>query len=218
MSPALPPIPAAPQQNKIEGNRRGRRSTGLRLSEVRNILAAAVFTAQEHRPLNRHTTVHFEAAGIADPVAALRAYMKLARDWLRTQGAVFAYIWVRESGERKGEHAHILMHVPARLSSRFARRERGWRKLIGAKPAAGAFRSTAVGRSYRHAEVGIQFGERYFDALEGAVGYLVKGAEPRAAKALMLKRAQAGGKLWGKRSGMSENIGRTARQRATDRG
>ena len=197
---------------KIARNRRGRRSTALRLSEVRNIIAAGVFTAKEHRALNRHTTVHFDAAGIADPVAALRAYMKLARDWLRTQGAPFSYIWVRESGEEKGEHAHILMHVPARLAVKFARRERGWRKRIGAKPARGAFLSTAIGRSYRHAEVGSQYGQAYSDALAGMIGYLVKGAELHAVKALGLNRVEPGGELWGKRSGTSENIGRSARQ------
>lgn len=178
-------------------------------------MAAAVFTAEEHRALNRHTTIHFEAAGISDPVNALRSYMKLARDWLRTQGAPFAYVWVRESGETKGEHAHILMHVPADLVSPFARRERGWRKLIGAKPGLGAFHSTPVGRSYRHADVGIQFGERYEDELDGAIAYLVKGADQQTVKALGLTRVEAGGELWGKRSCTSENIGRAARRRAT---
>jgi hypothetical protein len=202
-------------QSKVDRNRSGRRSTALRLSEVRNIMAAAVFTAQEHRPLNRHTTIHFDKAGIADPVAALRSYTKLARDWLATKGAVLSYIWVRESGDRKGEHAHLLMHVPANLASVFARRERGWRKLIGAKRARGAFRSTAVGRSYRHAEVGIQYGEHYADHLRDIVGYLVKGAEQRAVKALQLTRVAPGGELSGKRTGMSENINRTARARAS---
>jgi hypothetical protein len=89
------------------------------------------------------------------------------------------------------------MHVPTRLSSQFARRERGWRKLIGARPARGEFRSTAVGRSYRHSEVGIQFGQQYCDALEGAVGYLVKGAEPGTVKVLNLNSVQFGGELWG---------------------
>ena len=98
--------------NKIGQNIRGRRSTALRLSDVQNIIAAAVFTANNTEPLNRHTTIHFEAAEIGDPVGALRRYTKLARDWLRTQGAPFAYIWVRESGDGKGEHAHLLMHVP----------------------------------------------------------------------------------------------------------
>ena len=199
--------------NKIERNRKGRRSVALRLSEVQNIMAAAVFTAEEHRALNRHTTIHFEAAGISDPVNALRTYMKLARDWLRTRGAPFAYVWVRESGELKGEHAHILMHVPADLVLQFARRERGWRKRIGARPRLGAFHSTPVGRSYRHADVGIQFGERYEDELSGAVAYLVKGADRLTVKELGLTKVEAGGELWGKRSCTSENIGRAARHR-----
>lgn len=199
---------------KIERSRYGRRSTALRLGEVRNIMAAAVFTAAEHRPLNRHTTIHFEAAGIADPVTALRRYTKLARDWLRTQGASFAYIWVREAGDGKGEHAHLLMHVPPHLSAGFARHECGWRKRIGATRALGAFRSTPVGRSYRHAEAGIQYGQSYSDHLAEIVGYLVKGAEPEVVKALGLTRVAPGGELWGKRSGMSENIGRAARRRA----
>jgi len=185
------------------------------LSDVRNITAAAAFTAQQDRPLNRHTTIHFDKCGIADPVAALRGFTKLARDWLAIKGAVFSYVWVRESGHGKGEHAHLLMHVTPHLVAAFARRERGWRKLIGAQRARGAFRSTAVGRSYRHAEVGIQYGEHYADHLREIIGYLVKGAEPRAVKALQLSRVQPGGELWGKRTGMSENINRTARARAS---
>lgn len=201
-------------QSKIDRSRLGRRSTVLRLKEVQNILAAAVFTAQEHRPLNRHTTIHFDACAITDPVTALRNYTKLARDWLATQGATFAYIWVREAGDAKGQHAHLLMHIPADLILAFARRERGWRKRIGAKRARGAFLSTAVGRSYRHGEVKMQYGDHYGDDLRGIVGYLVKGAEPRAVKEFQLSRVELGGELWGKRTGMSENINRTARARA----
>ena len=71
-----------------------------------------------------------------------------------------------------------------------------------------------MGKSYRHADVGLQYGEHYSDALQGIVGYLVKGAEPRAVAALGLDRIEPGGELWGKRCGMSENINRTARARA----
>jgi len=213
LSPAVLAIGSPRAFTKIERNRKGRRSTALGLSEVRNIMAAAFFTAQEQRPLNRHTTVHFDAAGISEPVVALRSYMKLARDWLRTQGAPFAYIWVRESGETKGEHAHILMHVPPQLVAQFARRERGWRKRIGAEREKGAFHSTSIGRSYRHGEIGVQYGQSYADALAGMIGYLVKGSDLRAVKALGLTRVAPGGELWGKRTGTSENIGRSARER-----
>jgi len=43
--------------------------------------------------------------------------------------------------------------------------------------------------------------------------YIVKGAEAKAAEALGLTLTQPGGELWGKRYGMSENIGRKARDR-----
>ena len=54
----------------------------------------------------------------------------------------------------------------------------------------------------------------YRTALGGVLSYIVKGAEPKAVTALGLNLKQPGGELWGKRSGTSENIGRTARSRA----
>lgn len=228
IEPTAEPKPAKPRRregrkigrntlarpSKVERSRRGRRSDCLRLAEVCNIMAAADYTAKNTVPLNRHTTIHFDKCGIADPVTALRSYMKLARDWLRTQGAPFAYIWVRESGEDKGEHAHVLMHVPPQLVGAFAKLERGWRVRIGAKRAKGAFETRPVGRSYRHCQLGVQYGEHYADHLQTIVGYVVKGAEQKAVKSLGLTKVQPGGELWGKRTGMSEGINRTARGRA----
>lgn len=192
--------------------RRGRRSTGLRLREVENILAAADNTAREQRGLNRFTTIHFEAAKVSDPVRAIGQLMKLAGDWLRTKGAVLAYVWVRESGEGKGEHVHILWHIRPDLIGEFAKRERGWRKRLGAKRARGAFKSKPVGLGYRHGAHQIQYGLNYRTALAGVLSYIVKGAEPKAVEALGLTRSEPGGELWGKRSGTSENIGRSARK------
>ena len=191
--------------------RRGRRSTALRLREVENILAAADNTAREQRGLNRFTTIHFEAAKVRDPVRAIGRLMKLAGDWLRTKGAMLAYVWVRESGERKGEHVHILWYVRPDLIKEFAKLERGWRKRLGAKRARGAFKSKPVGVNYRHGAHQIQYGQDYRTALAGVLDYIVKGAEPKALQALELTQSDPGGELWGKRSGTSENIGRTAR-------
>jgi hypothetical protein len=197
--------------------RRGRRSTALRLRDVRNILTAGVFAPQIHRALNRFTTIHFEAARISDPVAATGQLMKLAMDWLRTKGAELAYIWVREAGNGKGEHVHILWHIRPDLIKEFAKRERGWRKQVGAKPASGAFKSKPVGLSYKHGAHQIQYGRDYRTALEGVLAYIVKSAEPKAAWALELTRVALGGELWGKRCSTSENIGRKARnQKSAD--
>ncbi|MCL6683983.1 hypothetical protein [Sphingomonas alba] len=193
--------------------RRGRRSTGLRKRDVENILAAGDNTPREHRGFNRFTTIHFEAAKIADPVWAIGRLMKLAGDWLRTKGEALRYIWVREAGDGKGDHVHILWYVPPLLSREFAKRERGWRKLMGAKPCKRAFKSVPVGMSLKHSIYEIQFGQHYSDALRGVLEYIVKGAEPKAAEALGLALRRPGGELWGKRYGMSENINRTARSR-----
>ena len=193
--------------------RRGRRSTALSKKDVENIRAAGVYTAQEHRELNRFTTIHFEAAGISDPVWAIGRMMKLAGDWLRTNGAVLSYIWVREAGEAKGDHVHILWHVPAKLVGGFAKRERGWRKQIGAKPKKGAFNTKPVGLSYSHGAYQIQYGRHFAEASKGVFDYILKGVDPKAAAALGIARPKPGGELRGKRHGMSENINRAARKR-----
>lgn len=192
--------------------RRGRRSTALSKKDVENIRAAGVYTAREHRELNRFTTIHFEAASIADPIWAIGRMMKLAGDWLRTKGSVPTYIWVREAGEGKGDHVHILWHVPPNLIQDFAKRERGWRKLIGAKPKKGAFKTKPVGLSYAHGAYQIQYGRHFADASKGLLDYILKGVDPKAAAALGIVLTEPGGELWGKRCGMSENINRSARQ------
>lgn len=174
-------------------------------------MAAAQFAHHEQLPLNRHTTIHFDVANISEPVLALGRMFKLMSDWLRTRGASFAYLWVREAGPQKGEHVHILMHVPPHLTAEFAHRERGWRSRVGARRALGAFRSRPIGHSYRHAKKGLEFGETYSDHLRKITGYLIKGADGRSVKALELTRVEDGGELWGKRCGMSQNIGRSAR-------
>lgn len=193
--------------------RRGRRSRALSKKDVENIRAAGVYTAEEHRELNRFTTIHFEAASITDPVWAIGRMMKLAGDWLRTKGAVPTYIWVREAGEGKGDHVHLLWHVPPALMKEFAKRERGWRKLIGAKPRKGAFKTKPVGFSYSHGAYQIQHGRHFAEASRGVFDYILKGVVSNAAASLGIAHPKPGGELWGKRYGMSENINRTARQR-----
>jgi len=191
--------------------RRGKRSTALTLKQVQNILAAGDNTPRKHRGLNRFTTIHFEAAKVPDPVWAIGRLMKLAGDWLRTRGAELFYIWVRESGDGKGEHVHILWSVRPDLVKEFALLERGWRKKLGAKPKRGAFKSKPVGLSYKHGAHEIQYGQDYETHLAAVLSYIVKGAEPKAVKALGLSRVAIGGEFWGKRCGTSENVGRTAR-------
>jgi hypothetical protein len=163
------------------------------------------------RPLNRFTTLHYEAAKVSDPAKATSRLLKLAGDWLRTKGEQLCAVWVRETGDGKGEHVHLLWRVPSHLAQAFARRERGWRTKVGMKSAKGACYSEPIGLSYRHAQRELEYGERYEDHLARTVGYVLKGAHPRTVTKLGLPLCEPQGLITGKRSGMTENLNCKAR-------
>ena len=195
----------------LSRSRETRPSSYLSKAAAENIIAAAQHAALTGRPLNRFTTLHYEAAKVSDPVKATGRLLKLASDWLRTKGEPLFAIWVRETGIEKGEHLHLLWHVPNKLAKTFANRERRWRNKIGMKLAAGASYSRPVGLSYRHALRRTEYGECYADHLLAAVGYVLKGAHPRTVESLGLPRCEPQGLIAGKRSGMTENLNRKAR-------
>lgn len=193
-------------------NRRGRSSEALSEPAVRGIIAAAEFAPAIGLPLNRFTTIHWQKADVSDGLAATGRFLKLARDWLRLQGGGFAFVWVREGGPEKGEHVHILLHLPPDLAPGFRRRVRGWLKACGASWRRGVIYSRPVGRSLRHAVGGEVYAEPYAEHLAAAVGYVVKGATREASATLGLCRSEPGGLLTGKRSGVSQNLGAKARR------
>lgn len=193
-------------------NSRERRSDSLSLAAVENIIAAAYFAWTIGLPLNRFTTIHWQHASVADPLAATGRFLKLAGDWLRSRGAGFANVWVREGGETKGEHVHMLLHVPADLARAFGHRQRRWLKACGVTRRRGVIRSRPVGRSIHHADRHTMFGEPYEQHLEAGIGYLIKGADHAARDGLNLSRVSDGGTLTGKRCGWSQNVGIAARR------
>lgn len=199
--------PAAPKRRK--------RTSAIALRDAENIIAAARFALRIGLPLNRFVTLHLDAAGIADPMKAIGRLAKLMGDWIRVNGGGFAYVATREAGDGKGEHMHLLLHVPARLRARFNRRQSGWLRAIGARRAAGVIVSKPVGRFYFTPESDLEARVHYAENLKGTLAYLLKGAEPKALERLALPRAESGGELEGKRCFHSENIGRTARRRTT---
>ena len=194
--------------------KQGKRSLAIALQDAANIIEAAAFAEAIALPLNRFVTIHFEAGGITDQVKATGKLAKLMGDWLRVNSASFAYVGVRETGEAKGEHVHLLMHVPAALRGRFNRRQPGWIRKMGAARKVRVTYSRPVGRFYYHPGTDAEAREQYLVNLQVAVGYLLKGTDPAALERLGLSRQEAGGELTGKRCFHSENIGRTARKRA----
>ncbi len=78
--------------------------------------------------------INFSVGGLFDPdrraSASLRAFLKLARQWIERRGGRTAYIYVLENrfsgiGET-GVHAHVLIHVPDSLREDFHSQKRIW--------------------------------------------------------------------------------------------
>ena len=193
--------------------RKGRRSTSLRTKDCENLILAAEHAIRIGKPLNRMLTVHFDAAGISDPVKATGQLLKLMGDWLRCNNSAITAVWVREAGAAKGEHVHILLSVPPPILGSFTRMQRGWFKKIGAAWKRGVYKSRPIGGSHK-----LAFSKTstnlYQQALTGALHYLLKGADYEARAAHCISKRGDGGELWGKRCSTTENIGRTARLRS----
>ena len=191
-------------------HRKGRRSTALRSKDCENLLFAAEHAIRIGKPLNRMLTVHFDAAGISDPVKATGQLLKLMGDWLRCYNTAITAVWVREAGASKGEHVHILLSIPPPILRSFTRMQRGWFKKIGAAWNLGVYLSRPIGGSHK-----VAFSEAsrdlYQQAITGALHYLLKGADAKARSAHRISKRGDGGELWGKRCGTTENIGPTAR-------
>ena len=195
--------------------RKGRRSTALRSKDCENLLLAAQHAIEIGKPLNRMLTVHFDKAGISDPVKATGQLLKLMGDWLRCHNTGITAVWARETGPTKGEHVHILLSVPPPILGSFTRMQRGWFKKIGAGWKKGVYKSRPIGGSHK-----LAFSEAtpglYKQALTGALHYLLKGADASARAVYGISKRGDGGELWGKRCSTTENIGRTARLVSAD--
>lgn len=197
----------------LRPHRNGRRSTALRVSDCEKVLLAAEHAARIGKPLNRMLTVHFDAAGISDPVRATGQLLKLMGDWLRCNNSAITAVWVREAGSAKGEHVHILLSIPPNKILAFNRLQRGWFKRIGAAWRKDVFKSRPIGGSHSLAFCELST-HLYKQALTGALDYLLKGADAQARAAHNISKQGDGGELWGKRCGTTENIGRAARLRS----
>ncbi len=191
-------------------NKAYRASGALTEKQCRELIEATAFSVRIGLPFNILLTIHFEAGGIGDGQAgaSLRAFLKNAGDWTVKRGARMAWAFVREHGEGKGSHAHILLHVPPALRPAFTRRQRRWLQQAGVHLAKGVILSRRIGGTLRAYQ---QQRESYLSNLGEALGYCLKGADGDAAKVLGLTRLEPGGTIIGKRCGTSQNIGRAAR-------
>jgi hypothetical protein len=197
--------------DKLRRKRVGRPSRRLTLHQVRNAFSAAEHAIVIGLPLNRFVTINWQLAGAATPVTATGRFLKLARDWLRRLGAASAHIWVQECGRQNGLHAHLLIHVPPEFVRRFSHLQRRWLSAAGAEFRKGVIRSRPIGRSYRHALVGRQYGEEYRSDLSRALQYVLKESDQATRAEFDLRFSPKGGLVHRKRLGTSQNIGAAVR-------
>lgn len=184
-----------------------RTSSHLTLKRCLELLEAADHAARLGLPFNRHWTVHYEKAGIAEADATrfIGKLLKLLGDFARARNAQRAAIWAREGGPSKGGHVHILLHIPAAL--RLTGKTRLWVRLAGGTAKQGVSFIRSVAGNVAAAE---SQSEHYWHNAEVVRCYLLKGADELAGKALGLEVSDQG-IVVGKRSGTTQNIGKAAR-------
>lgn len=185
-------------------NRADRTSDHLTRQQCDMLMAAARRSAHMGCPFNRHWTVHYEKAGIAEHDGArfVGRLLKLAGDHARRKIGPFTAVWVRESGEGKGGHVHILMHLPARIDLRG--KTRRWVRLAGGKNTTRVSRVRPIGGSLQCAD---SDSEHYRHSVGKVLSYVLKGASRDVGAALGLERCGERGLIVGKRCGRTQNVG-----------
>jgi len=172
-------------------------------------MAAADHAERIGLRFNRHWTVHYQSAGIAEADATrfIGRLLKLAREYSRRRGGGFAAVWSRENGDDKGGHVHILMHLPADLP--LTGRTRKWVGLAGGVCMHGVSLVRSVAGCLIAADNG---GEHYALNLGVVRDYLLKGASGETRAVLGLVRFPGvQGEVLGKRCGWTQNIGQRER-------
>lgn len=177
--------------------RRADPSEQLKEAQCRKLIEAAGVAWAAGSPFNRFATFAFGKSRIdaQDCVAATGDWIKLAREWLSSQGLPMPWAWVQEWGPVNLAHCHILLHVPAHLAPLFRGRPERWaRKVIadrGGSYVAGTTECQIIHCS-EHPEL---YPDAYRAALAFKVHYMLKCA-PAALEA-KLRMIGRGPRHWG---------------------
>ncbi len=191
-------------------NRHDRTSLNLSERQCHDMVAAATYALSIGLPFNRHWTVHYERAGIADQdgAAFVGRLLRLASAHIRRAGGRLAAIWARENGDGKGCHVHILLHVTAGVTLR--NRTRRWIVAAGGRYRNRVSRVKVIGGTLASANTDCL---QHRNNMAAVLSYLMKGASNVTGEVLGLPRSGEGGRIIGKRAGWTQNIGRAAQGR-----
>ena len=190
-------------------NRADRVSYGLTDRQVADLLSAAEYGLKTGRVFQRHWTVHYGLAGIkpSDGARFVSRLLDMAAKQARREGGRLTALWVRECASGKGEHVHILLHLPAGM--RLHGRTRRWIEAAGGRWQRGVSKVRTVGARSTKVEENSK-AHRIANAAN-VVRYLLKAASVKTGERLALTRAGRGGRIVGKRCGWTQNVGSRAR-------
>lgn len=193
-------------------NHSDRESHELSVAQVGNLTEAVRHAGAIGLPLNRMTTIHWEAAGL--PLEAMSKatgrFIDRMTKAITRHGGKTAWLWVHEGGEQEGGHCHLLAHVPPNIVPVLTRLQRGWLGQITGRPySKGVICSKPIG-----GRLGIEVNNPDLHAanLNTVLAYVLKGASQEAVLQYGLTRLKPGGRIIGKRCGVSQNIGMKSRR------
>lgn len=191
------------KKGKIERRKAVRRvrTTEIDPADAESLILAAAYARALGLPLNRAITLAFKANNCPyHTQVALGLFLKLACDWLRTKGVRAAFIWVIENPSHADEHVHLLIHVPKYLCRDFSRLQRRWIGKTKTYFGKGVVRTQAFDESVPE--------------MSKRLRYLLKGTDGETRQMLGIDHPGNQGCVEGKRSGISQSLGPTARYRA----
>ena len=175
-------------------NRRDRVSWQLGEGNCRRVIDRSFDAWDEGQPLTRFITLAWGLAGIdaERAVWATGQFINMAREWMRGHGYPMPWVWVQETGDTFGQHAHILLHVPPELNGLFRPMPRRWAKAV----LRGGYVNRAVQSQRLAGASAIEANPaRYEAALRGKLHYMLKCA-PAALESDLGLRGW-GHKTWG---------------------
>ena len=194
-------------------NRRDRPSWQLSEQQCLHVIRRSYDAWHAGLPLSRFITLAWGVAGI-EPERAVWAtgqFIDKAREWMRDHGyPVMPWVWVQETGETFGQHAHILLYVPPELDELFRPMPKRWTRAIAQRGCVGGLVLTKRLPGAKSASINP---DPYEAQLLGRLAYMLKNAPAEWAEPLGL--AFYISKPWGQSSRV---IGRRASCWQTRRG
>ncbi len=203
---AAQPSPHGNDSDKHRGPYREGGTTYISVSQAKGMIEAVAYAEEVDLSLVAHLTIHWAYTNAGDDLNG-KLFAKVREGlakWLRRHGIVFAAAWCIERmsrGQAEVAHCHLLFHYRAKRKLQI---EAAIYRLV-----------KRHGRGYWAEEV---IDLRIHDDPDGK--YLIKGGDREVWKLFRLRKEHRRfqGIIFGKRCGVTQNIGRAARRRVLQRG